>query len=337
LAEGRPLVTICVPTIGRTATLGATLRSVSRQSYTDCEVLLLDNAAPAEGRELLDAYARSDPRARILRSSSRLAMFDNFQRGVDAASGRYVTFFHDDDIYAVEFVARHVELLEAHPSVAFSGSNCTVIDGAGAPISNRDLIRRTDVWDGWRYIRALFALGNNVFPMQSAMFRRSRLSASTFDPSQGVHYSDYFILMRMAEEQDVGLIGARLLELRSHDDQASQQLAAGAALELRTRMFYEFCDELESRWPARAQEVEWLRRRVRSARRSAAVWMWTTALSADRATAAKAALDGPGMDRWVRWGLSLADRSGASRALRNRRTRRRLQEIVYSLVARYHG
>ena len=261
-------------------------------------------------------------------------MFDNFQRGVDAAKGRYLTFFHDDDIYAEEFVASHVALLEAHPSVAFSGSNCVVIDGDGRHLSNRDLVRRTEVWDGWRYIGSLFALGNNILPMPAIMFRRNLLAADTFEPSQGVHFSDFFILMRLAEQHDVGLIGARLMELRMHDEQASQRMAADEALQLRTRLFYEYSEELLSRHPTRAEEIGRLRLQVRSARRSAAVWMWMTAISADRAAAARALLDGPGVDRWVRRGLSLADRSGASRAIRNTRARRRVQEMVYSLVAR---
>ena len=332
MTEGLPLVSICVPTIGRMATLDATLRSLARQSYQECEVLLLDNAAPTEARELLEAFLRSDPRARILPTPKRLSMFDNFQRGVNAAKGKYLTFFHDDDVYGGEFVARHVAFLEQHPSAAFSGSNCTVIDGAGHVLAKRDLIRRTELWDGWRYLGALFALGNNVFPMQTIMFRRNLLNGDTFDPSQGVHYSDYFILMRMAEEHDVGLIAESLLELRAHGDQASLGLAGEDALQLRSRLFYEYCQELLARWPARTNEIEQFRRRVRSARRSAAVWMWITALDADRAAVARAALEGPGVDRWLRRGLSLADRSGASRAFRNKRARRWLQEIVYSLA-----
>jgi len=227
-----------------------------------------------------------------------------------------------------------VAFLEEHPSAAFSGSNCTVIDGAGVTIAKRDLIRRTELWEGWRYIGALFALGDNAFPMQTIMFRRDVLRANTFDPAQGVHYSDYFILMRMAEEHDVGLIAERLLELRVHGDQASLGLAGDEALQLRTRLFYEYCEELLSRWPARVTEIERFRQKVPSARRSAAVWMWATAPNANRAAAAKAALDGSGLDRWVRRGLSLADRSGAARAIRNPRVRRRFQEMVYSLVPR---
>src|SRR5687768_11218964 len=122
--SGRPLFTICLPTIGRTAFLGTTIQSIEAQTLDDYEVLLLDNASPKEAAGMLATYAARDPRVRLLRSEVRLHMFDNFARGVVAASGRFLAFFHDDDVYGPEFLARHAALLESDDRIAFSGSNC---------------------------------------------------------------------------------------------------------------------------------------------------------------------------------------------------------------------
>src|SRR5690242_20731661 len=92
-----PAVTICVPTIGRTATLAATLDSIRAQSFPDYEVLILDNASVAGAQDIIRRFANNDDRISVLRVDHRIPMFDNFQRGVDQARGRYVTFFHDDD------------------------------------------------------------------------------------------------------------------------------------------------------------------------------------------------------------------------------------------------
>ena len=331
-------MTICVPTIGRLATLSSTLASVQEQSHANCEVLILDNATPPAARAILDQYCKTDRRARLLSSTTRLSMFDNFQRGVDAAQGRYLAFFHDDDVYAVDFVTQHVRLLESHPAAAFAGANCTVIDGAGRLVSDRGLIRRTEVWPGWRYIREVYTLGNNVFPMQSVMLRRELLGPKTFDPSRGVHFSDYLLLMRLAESHDVGLIDARLLQLRTHDDQASRGLPASEALLLRTRLFEQYANELTARWPARAAEILKLRQRVSPARRSAAIWMWLTATDEEQAGDARAALKGPGLDGWLGRGMHFADRIGISRVIRNGGARRRIRSVAYSLIGRSrHG
>ena len=52
-----PLVTVCVPTIGRAAYLRQTLESLAEQTYQNYEVLVLDNASPDDARELLCSCA----------------------------------------------------------------------------------------------------------------------------------------------------------------------------------------------------------------------------------------------------------------------------------------
>jgi glycosyltransferase involved in cell wall biosynthesis len=329
-----PAITVCVPTIGRTSTLRTTLESLKAQSYSNYEVLLLDNASPPDTQEEISRYVRTEPRASVLRSTVRLPMFDNFQRGVDAASGRYLSFFHDDDVYSADFLTEQVHLLEANPSTGFVGSNWKVIDADGNPVGNRNLIRTTEVWSGWRYIEALFALGSNLLPMPGLVFRRDVLDSETFESAHGAHFSDFIILMRIAEEHDVGLIARQLITLRTHRDQASLQLDIGESLRLRTATFTEYCDDLATRRPERGSYVNRLRRSIRSARRSSAIWTWLQANDIHAAVASRAALGSEGMDRWLRYGLQVTDRLGVGGLLRTRRMQRRIKNAAYFVVTR---
>jgi hypothetical protein len=256
-------------------------------------------------------------------------MFDNFQRGVDAAAGRYLTFFHDDDIYAPDFLSKQVELLEANPTVAFTGSNWKFIGAEWGPGVNRNLIRSTAVWSGWRYIEALFALGSNLLPMPGIVYRREILDGDTFASSKGPHFSDFVILMRIAEDHDVGLIARQLITLRMHDDQASAQLDIGESLRLRTAIFTDYCDDLVTRRPERAGYVNKLRRLIPSARRSSAVWTWLQAKDSRGAAASRAALGRKGADRWLRYALRVADGLGVGSLLRTPGVRRRIRKAAY--------
>jgi glycosyltransferase involved in cell wall biosynthesis len=330
----RPIVTVCVPTIGRAVTLKRTLDSLTKQEFADYEVLILDNASGPEAEDDIRTYAAEDHRASVLRSPVRLPMFDNFQRGVDAASGRYLTFFHDDDFYGEDFLAEQVRFLEAHPSVAFAGSNWRVMDADGRNVAERSLIRRTEAWSGWRYIAALFALGSNLLPMPGIVFRRDTLSRQTFDASKGAHFSDFVLLMRLAENHDVGLIARKLITLSVHPDQASLQLEIAESLRLRTAIFSEYCDELAVRWPERKPFIDRLRRSIRSARRSSAVWTWLNANDSRVAAASRGALSNSGADLWVRQTLELADRLGIGRLLRTQTVRSRVRSAVYFVAAR---
>jgi glycosyltransferase involved in cell wall biosynthesis len=296
--------------------------------------LILDNASGPDAEREIRKYAAEDRRASVLRAPVRLAMFDNFQRGVDAASGRYLTFFHDDDVYGEDFLAEQVRFLEAHPSVAFVGSNWRVVDASGNHVADRNLIRRTEAWSGWRYIAALFALGSNLLPMPGIVFRRNVLNSESFDASKGAHFSDFVLLMRIAEDHDVGLIAEKLITLSVHPDQASLQLEIAESLRLRTATFTEYCDELVVRWPQRKAYINRLRRSIRSARRSSAIWTWLNASDHRVAAASRGALSNNGADLWVRLTLELADRLGIGRLLRTQTVRSRVRSAVYFVAAR---
>jgi glycosyltransferase involved in cell wall biosynthesis len=335
-SRSTPTITVCVPTAGRSATLLLeTIASIRHQEFDDYEVLLLDNASPPDARAAIAEYAAADQRVEVLRTTQRIEMFDNFERGVKAARGRYVSFFHDDDVYGARFLSDHVHLLDANASVAFSGSNCTVVDAEGRLIGDRGLIRNTAVWGGWRYIEAVFDLGNNMFPMQSSVFRRDALPPRMFASAKGVHYTDFFMFMRLAEEHDVGLISGRLMKMRSHDEQASRQLGVDQSLDLRTNLFYGYCDELLERRPARIAEIAGLRRRVALARRSAALWMWLFAKDDSQAAESRVAFAKCGTNRWLGYTLAAADRLGVWRSIvRRAGVQRRLRAAAYAIVAR---
>lgn len=333
-SSSEPSVTVCVPTIGRTATLMTTLESLKAQTYSNYEVLILDNASPPETQEEIAKYSKSEPRASVLRSPAQLPMFDNFQRGVDASTGQYVTFFHDDDVYARDFVKEQVQLLEANPSAGFSGSNWNLIDGDGHHVGTRNLISKTEVWSGWRYIEALFGLGSNLLPMPGVVFRKGVLDRDTFASQKGAHFSDFVILMRIAEDHDVALIARQLITLRSHRDQASRQLDIVQSLGLRTAIFSRYCDDLLSRHPERGRYVSRLRHLIRSARRSSAVWTWLQAEGSHDAAESRVALGTEGMNLWIGYGLGAADRLGLGSLLRTQTVQRRVKTLVYFVAAR---
>jgi len=323
---------VCVPTIGQRKTLGAALQSLKAQTYPDYEALILDNSTTLEAQQEIGRFAAGDKRVSVLRSETRLPMFSNFQRGLDAARGRYVAFFHDDDVYSAEFLSEQVAFLDANPSAAFAGANCLLIDADGRITGERSLIRSTAVWNGWKYINRLFALGSNLFPMQSITFRRSALPAGMFESTGGVHFTDFVLLMELAERHDVGLIARQLLQLRVHPGQASQQLAIGESLDLRTKVFLAYCDDLAIRWPGRRENIDRLRRQVATARRSTVLWSWANAADGQAARSSRAALGTSGFDQALCGALGVLDRLGVGRLARTQAVRAGLRRAAQFTV-----
>jgi glycosyltransferase involved in cell wall biosynthesis len=89
-----PTFSVVVPTFGRPAFLAEAVASVLAQSYGDFECIVVDDASPEP------ATLPDDPRVRGIRRDENGGPPAARNTGIDAASGTYVAFLDDDDIWA---------------------------------------------------------------------------------------------------------------------------------------------------------------------------------------------------------------------------------------------
>lgn len=270
----RPLVTVCIPTIGRTTMLEEALESVRTQTYPDLEILLLDNASEGDGRQIMQRFAERDSRARLLRCESRLPMFANFNRGIVAARGEYVTFLFDDDLFRPTLVAREVETLLANPRVGFVGSNYSLIDETGRVISVPGLVSRTEVMPGRDYIAAQVRRATMIIATPGIMFRRNLLVTLPFDESLSVHGGDLIMRLRLAEVADVALIAEPLVSVRVHPAAETAGLSTTEGVVFRTQMLQNYIAEYARRWSDDRGFVGSLRRRLALSHVTVLTWDW---------------------------------------------------------------
>lgn len=279
------LVTVCVPTVGRTPLLRETLRSLDLQTYSNLEVVILDNASPPDTQDFLRCYMRENGGARILRSDQQIPMFANFNRGIRAATGEYVVFFHDDDFYRPTFIADEAAMLRDHPSVGFVGSNYDLIDETGRVIRHRTLIDRTGVVPGRHFIADLVKRGRSIMPTPGILYRREAIETFEFDESLHILFGDFVMLARMAETWDVGIIAEPLMHIRLHNQQGTASLPLSQAIPLRTGMMRDYCAEFLTRWPDQGAFIHSLERRLDRSQRIGLLWGWASAPNGHEAEA----------------------------------------------------
>ena len=96
-----PLVTIVIPTRNR-QNCASTLVKKILNSVNDCEVVVCDNSDD-ENLGLLLAEVINDPRLVYTYYTSTLSVVENFNLGLDASQGDFVTFIGDDDLLGPDF------------------------------------------------------------------------------------------------------------------------------------------------------------------------------------------------------------------------------------------
>ena len=96
---GMPLVSVIVPVYKVERYLRDCLDSIVAQTYSNLEIILVDDGSPDGCPAICDAYAMGDDRVRVVHkenggvSSARNA-------GLDIACGKYVVFVDSDDLIA---------------------------------------------------------------------------------------------------------------------------------------------------------------------------------------------------------------------------------------------
>ncbi|MFI5550087.1 CDP-glycerol glycerophosphotransferase family protein [Streptomyces sp. NPDC051738] len=107
-----PRFSIIVPVFKVQGFLRECLDSVLGQSYTDFEVIAVDDRSPDGCPAILDAYAERDARVRVLHLAENVGLGRARNAGLEEASGDYVLFLDSDDSYTpglLAAVAAHLE------------------------------------------------------------------------------------------------------------------------------------------------------------------------------------------------------------------------------------
>lgn len=106
-----PRVSVVIPTYNRASTLKRAIQSVLSQSFTDLELLVVDDASTDATADVIKNF--SDPRLRYLPSRERLGVSRARNLGINNAQGELVAFQDSDDEWRVEKLARQVSAYDA--------------------------------------------------------------------------------------------------------------------------------------------------------------------------------------------------------------------------------
>ncbi len=109
-APDQPLVSIIIPTYNRAHILAYAVRSVLDQTYTNLELIIVDDNSPDNTRAVVDSF--NDDRISYVRNEPNLKLPRTLNKGFSLAKGRYLTWTSDDNLYASDAIAKMVTALE---------------------------------------------------------------------------------------------------------------------------------------------------------------------------------------------------------------------------------
>lgn len=111
------MITVAIPAYKR-EWLGEAIESVMAQTYTDFELLVVDDHSPYHLQEVVHPYLR-DPRVRYFCNAENLgrkSIVHNWNRCLELAQGEYFVLLCDDDILLPQFLECLLALVKDYPS-----------------------------------------------------------------------------------------------------------------------------------------------------------------------------------------------------------------------------
>jgi glycosyltransferase involved in cell wall biosynthesis len=163
-----PVVSIVMPVYNGERYLPQALASIEQQSFSDWELIAIDDGSTDGSRDLLVSAASRDRRVTVVHQG-RGGLAAALNAGIDTARGRYIARMDCDDVSLPHRLARQVALLDGRPSVALVGSSYEVIDGAGRPLGVFQAVSEHDDIAREMYVRNPYGHGTVMMRREVAV------------------------------------------------------------------------------------------------------------------------------------------------------------------------
>ena len=115
-----PKVSVIVTTYNREEYLKETIQSILDQTYKDFELIVVDNFSNYDFFKVIEEFR--DSRIRPFQNANNGIIAVNRNYGISKATGKYLAFCDDDDLWEKEKLSIQVEIMDRSPQQVLSSS-----------------------------------------------------------------------------------------------------------------------------------------------------------------------------------------------------------------------
>ncbi|ALC97664.1 glycosyltransferase family 2 protein [Capnocytophaga sp. oral taxon 323] len=131
------MVTIGLPFYNAEKYLALAIESVLQQTYTNWELLLLDDGSTDNSLSIAQSYAQKDSRIKVISDGKNKNLATRLNELPSLAQGLYLARMDADDIMHSARIERQLSVLKAHPEIDVLGTNAYIINDENAVTSTR--------------------------------------------------------------------------------------------------------------------------------------------------------------------------------------------------------
>ncbi|MFQ5865392.1 MAG: glycosyltransferase family 2 protein [bacterium] len=213
-----PRVSVIIPMHNGSQFVSTAIQSVRNQTLKDLEILLVDDASTDETLKEVEPHL-IDPRVRLFRNGCNLGIPTTKNKGLSRASGQYIAFLDQDDIWLPNKLAMQLRYLEDNSKIGLICSGVYFVDQHGWVIGKKVL----DIKVSQPPSQVKRLLLGNFITNSSAMVRKSCLDKTGYFNESLRGADDYDLWIRIAENYPIYYLKKILIKKRLHSASFSER------------------------------------------------------------------------------------------------------------------
>lgn len=95
-------ISILMPSYNYASYIREAIESVIKQTYTNWELIIIDDASTDSSLGIIKEYLRKDPRIKLVINEKNLGLAKTLKKGISFAEGNWLLFWSADDILSTE-------------------------------------------------------------------------------------------------------------------------------------------------------------------------------------------------------------------------------------------
>ena len=124
------MVSIITPSFKSERFIAQTIESVQAQTYSNWEMIIVDDCSPDNSNDIIETYLQKDERIKLIKLEKNSGPAIARNRAIEEAKGRYIAFLDADDLWASNKLAKQISFMK-EKNLAFTYSSYNLIDEDG--------------------------------------------------------------------------------------------------------------------------------------------------------------------------------------------------------------
>lgn len=131
-----PKISVVMSVFNAAPFLAEAIESVLRQTFSNFEFIIIDDASLDNSYDLIQTYAIKDKRIRVLRNQKNLGLGASLSLAIQASSGDYLARMDADDICLDDRFQKQLDFFDVHPEIKILSGDHILIDKYGEEFGN---------------------------------------------------------------------------------------------------------------------------------------------------------------------------------------------------------